>query len=85
MKPPLSKPEDIHLKVASQHVAFLNSLPDFSDLSTTQLWNALPAKYRKHLPPINGDDRHVRAVIIGMLALPIQIESHLGTMFLERL
>ena len=85
MKKPLTKTPDIHLRVADKHVDFLNSLPDFSDLSTTQLWNALPEKYRKHVPPINGDDRHARAAIIGMLAHPIQIESHIGTMFLERL
>lgn len=86
MKPPLMKPPDIHLRIAKEHVKFLNSIPEFRDLSTTQLWIALPAKYRKHVPPINNqDDTHTRAVLIGMLAHPAQIESHIGTLFLERL
>jgi hypothetical protein len=80
------KPPDSHLRVAKEHVEFLNSIPEFRDLSTTQLWFALPEKYRKHVPPINAkDDLQTRASIIGMLAHPTQIESHLGTLFLERL
>ena len=79
------KAPDSHLRVSKEHVAFLNSLPDFRDLSTTQLYYALPEKYRKHVPPIAKDDLQTRAALIGMLALPAQIESHIGTMFLERL
>ena len=83
---PLSKLPDCHLRVSEEHVEFLNSLPDFRDLSTTQLWYHLPEKYRRHIPPLNGkEDRHTRASIIGMLALPSQIESHIGMRFLERL
>ena len=87
MKTPFSKSTDIHLKVSPQHVEFLNSLPDFSSLSTVQLWAALPTKYRKHIlpTPIQGCDRQTRATIIGMLAHPVQIETHIGVMFLERL
>jgi len=81
------KAPDSHLRVSKEHVAFLNSLPDFRDLSTTQLYYALPEKYRKHVPPIGDsrEDTQTRASLIGMLALPSQIESHIGTMFLERL
>ena len=77
--------QNFHLRVAAKYVDFLNSLPDFIDLSTTQLWYALPEKYRKHVPSVGfeGNDRMTRAVLIGMLATEVQIASFMGKKFLE--
>jgi len=84
-RPPVTK-QDFHLKVTAEYVDFLNSLPAYRDVSTTQLWFALPEKYRKHIPPIvNKNDRATRAAIIGLIALPIEIETQNGVQFLERL
>jgi len=79
--------QNFHLRVAAKYVDFLNSLPDFIDLSTTQLWYALPEKYRKHVPSVGfeSDDRMTRAVLIGMLASETQIASFIEHRFLERL
>ena len=78
---------NFHLRVAVKYVELLNSLPDFCDLSTTQLWYALPEKYRKHVPSVGfeSDDRMTRAVLIGMLATETQVASFIGLRFLERL
>jgi len=79
------KQEDFPLRVAKRHIELLNSMPDFIDLSTTQLWYALPEKYRKHVPSVGfeGNDRMTRAVLIGMLATEVQIASFMGKKFLE--
>jgi hypothetical protein len=87
--------EEFHLKVNARHVEVLNSLPDFRDLTTAQLLQALPHKYRKFVPPVGeffevrdhahqAEDRMARAVIIGMLAPESLIQEHASFRFLER-
>src|SRR5579863_4248890 len=80
-----SKSLAFHLKIADHHVDMLNGLPQFRDLSTAQLFNLLPRRYHKFVPPIGEDlpireaafqreERMARAVIIGMLAKETHIE-----------
>jgi hypothetical protein len=89
LKPTTVKPkEDFHLKVASQYVELLNSLPEFRELTTEQLRHKLPRKYRHHPPPVTPghvqEDREARAAIIGLLAVSMQIDSFIGMKFIER-
>jgi hypothetical protein len=72
---------DFHLKVNDKYVALLNSLPQFQDLSTTQLLHLLPKRYRRFIPQ---EDQMARAAIIGMLAPESLIQAHIGFRYLER-
>ena len=87
--------EDFHLKVNDKHVDLLNSLPEFRDLSTAQLLQLLPKKYRRFIPPVGEffevrdhahqqEDRMARAVMIGILAPETLIQEHLSFRYLER-
>jgi hypothetical protein len=91
-----SRSLSFHLKVADSHVDMLNELPMFRDLPTAALFNLLPKRYHKFVPPIGEDlqireaafqreERMARAVIIGILAKPEHIEQHQAQRFLERL
>ena len=87
--------EDFHLKVNDKYVDLLNSLPDFRDLSTEQLKQLLPKRYRQFIPPVGAffevrdhahqqEDRMARAVIIGMLAPDSMIQEIITFRVLER-
>ena len=87
--------ENFHLKVSAKYVDLLNSLPEFRDLSTAQLRQLLPKRYRQFVPPVGEffevrdhahaqEDRMARAVIIGMLAPESLIQEHLSFQYLER-
>ena len=87
--------EDFHLKVQPKFVDLLNSLPEFRDLSTAQLKQLLPKRYRQFVPPVGDffevrdhahqeEDRMARAVIIGMLASESMVQEHTTFRYLER-
>jgi hypothetical protein len=96
-----SKFLNFHLKVADRYVNLLCELPKYRDLSTEELFKLLTAgRHSKGIAkfvPLVGDDleireaayereeRQRRAVIIGMLAKPEEIEQHYGQKFLESL
>src|SRR5271167_4261033 len=87
IKPTTVKPkEDFHLRIAPQYVDLLNSLPEFTEITTEQLRHRLPKKYRHHVPPTGhpSGELSTRAAIIGMLALSAQIESVVSMKFIER-
>ena len=67
--------ENFYLKIGSRYVELLNSLPDFRDLTTTQLLHLLPKQYRRFIPQ---EDRMARAAIIGMLAPDSLIQEHVS-------
>jgi hypothetical protein len=92
---------NFHLKVADRYVDLLCELPKYRHLSTEELFKLLTAGKRskgvaKFVPPVGDDlrireaafereERQRRAVIIGMLATPEEIEQHYGQKFLEHL
>lgn len=91
-----NEPLNFHLRITAPFVDLLNELPEFRNFSTGELFNLLPKKYHKLVPPIGEDlqireaayqreERMARAVIVGMLAKGEQIERYQAQRFLERL
>ena len=80
-----------YLTVAPKYVDLLCGLPAFRDLSTEQLFDMLPKRYRRLVLPasdvshIREQDDHTRAAIIGMLATETQIEHYLAQKFMTNL
>jgi hypothetical protein len=85
-----------YLTVAPIYVDLLTSLPEFRTLTLEQLFKRLPKRYHQCVPPIGEnlnireaayerEVRMARAVIIGLLATPEQIDRHKPQMFLDHL
>jgi hypothetical protein len=86
-----------HLKIAEPYVDMLNDLPEFRGLTTDELFKMIPSAALRKAIPLVGDDHTIReaayereirmrrAVIIGILAQPEQIQQYLSQRFVERL